>query len=57
MRGLLISIVGSKSQMTQERVSTLANEYAWLVGTLSVNTLEFGRVTLIIRGDGEKKGE
>ena len=40
--------------MTQERVSTLANEYAWLVGTWSVNTPEFGRVTLIIKGDGQK---
>ena len=47
-------IDGSKSQMTQEQVSTLANEYAWLVGTWSVNTPEFGRVTLIIKGDGHK---
>ena len=47
-------IDGSKSQMTQEQVSTLANEYAWLVGTWSVNTPEFGRVTLIIKGDGQK---
>lgn len=44
----------SKSQMTTEPVSILANEYAWLVGTWSVNTPEFGRVTLIIKGDGQK---
>ncbi len=47
-------IDGSKSHVTQERVSTLVNEYAWLVGTWSVNTPEFGRITLIIKGDGQK---
>ena len=39
--------------MTTARTVEKANEYAWLVGTWTVNTIEFGRISLIISGNGQ----
>ena len=50
----------SSSQLTSTSIETAtsnaaekANESAWLVGTWTVNTREFGRISLIISGNGQ----
>ena len=44
----------SSSQSSSTAESTeKTNEYAWLVGTWTVNTPEFGRISLIISGNGQ----